>query len=476
MKTTREMQRAVSQGGLAGSRLLLLSLVVLALPAQRADADVRNAVKRVLPAAVAVQWRNADEDGVGDAQSVLQGTLRGMATATYSVNVDVQTRVVAKTPDVVSLASGTVVSSDGLIVTFIGSTEKGTYEVSFDDGRTLPARLLVDDHRTGLKLLKVDLENTSHVSLAQDDPELGQVVVTVMCTDLKERAVGQGIVSAINRSIPGSLCEMLQTDIVVGAMSAGAPLTDLEGQLRGIIAATSGTPVGQQGRALAIPVSRVRSLLDARKGEETIVVYRGYLGVQIGKGEQPGKLPYAKKAIPETPAAKAGIQDGDEISAINGQAVSDPVDVVRLIGQEKAETEVTVSIRRDGKEQDIKVTLGRHPITPRTDTSFHGSIQTVQPPSFKRLHIITRDGKLEFISPDQIVNVLELPKQPQAPYHTPPMAPTIRVQRSDADKKLDQLSREVQSLRQQIEKLAEQVEAVHQKLPSQPADKKPGSP
>ena len=404
-------------------------------------------------------------------------------------------------PDAVSLSSGTVVSSDGLIVTFTGETGKGSYSVTFDDGRALPARLLVDDRRSGLKLLKVDADDLPSVRLAEEEAEMGQAVVAVLCTDLKDRAVAQGIVSATDRSVPGVACEVIQTDVSVGPMSAGAPLADGEGNLLGIIAIAAGKGAGevtetrvtegqtvrmrQPGLTFAVPASFVQSLLEARQGDNTVVVHQGMLGIQLESSSEESESPIANRILPETPAEAAGIQEGDEIVAIDGQETSTVVGVVRGVRRRAAGDKVTVTVRRDGREIQYDVTLGRFPPAPRAAPVRAPTVEAVVPESLSLL-FVDQEGQLRIVRPsydaaqgEQMKQMMEAIRRAQqqargqADYTLPqpqPKPPVIRVQRSDTDKKLDQLTGDVQSLREQIEKLTEEVQRLRDGLDDDPAE------
>ncbi len=377
-------------------------------------------------------------------------------------------------PDAVVLASGTVVSSDGLIVTLLGETGEGSHSVTFPDGRTMSAKLLVDDRRCGLRLLKVDAEDLAHVELADKEAELGQQVVAVCATDPKSRVVAQGIIAASGRALPGLAAAVLQSDLQVGAMSAGAPLGDVNGKLVGIIAAMQAKDPTQQGPAYAVPADYVKRLMDARQDDKSVVVQRGHLGVGIHDPSGPGGGVRVREVIPDSPAAEVGIQEGDQLVAVDGQPVSAPAEVVRLIGRHKPGDRVTIVIRRDDEEQKLEVTLGRFDRKPQTAASSPPQIEAVEP---QTLHILDKDGKVKRVTiyapkdgeiiefPPEVKPVPFDPENQQGLIvEVPPAPATIRVQRSDVEKKLDQLNRDVQLLKDHIQVLTEEVQKLREEM------------
>ena len=376
-----------------------------------------------------------------------------------------------KRPDVVSLASGTVVSSDGLIVTLLGETGEGTYSVTLPDCRTMPAKLLVDDRRSGLRLLKVDGEDLAHVELAEAEAELGQQVVTVYAADPKSRVVAHGIIAASGRALPSLSATVLQSDVQVGAMSAGAPLADVNGRLVGIIAAMQAKDPMQQGPAHAIPADYVKRLLDARQDDKSVVVERGHLGVGIQEPSEPGGGPRVSEVIVGTPAAEVGIQEGDQLVAVDGHPVSTPADVVRLIGRHKPGERATVVIRRDDEEQKLEVTLGRHEQEARAGAPTELKIEAVEP---QRLTVLGSDGRILSIEVpkggdfNDVLKRFKPPLDQESKYplvlDARPSTPTLRVQRSDVEKKLDQLNGDVQSLKDHIQVLTEEVQKLREEV------------
>jgi len=376
-----------------------------------------------------------------------------------------------KTPDTVVLASGAVLSSDGLIATLPGEAEKGTYTVTFHDGRTLPAKLVVDDRRSGLKLLRVDADNLPYVELADEEAELGQQVVAVLSTDVKNRTVAQGIVASRSRRHQDFVTEVFQTDIGIDAMSAGAPLSNANGKLLGLVAGKAHWDEHRQGPAFVVPADYVKSLVEARHGDETVVIHRPILGVQIGESAKK-KGAVVERVFPDSAAETVGIREGDEITVVDGQEVTTPDDVTRYIRRRKPGDQATVVIRRDGKEKRLQATLGMNETRSQTTKAGSRRIERTQPGN---LLILDSNGRLQvmrevpdalhFIPPEDSSATPTTPEQQRkrqeailrARRYLSPKSTTVRVQRSDVEKKVDQLNSDVKSLASQMEKLIEEV-------------------
>jgi len=452
-----------------------------------AGIDLTEAVKRVSPATVAVEWRGQDsEDTAGAALSPWidhhgEHVPNQTAVATVLLAEARESATGPQKPDAVILASGTVLSADGLIVTRIDGTGKGSLLVTFPDGRELPARLLVDDRRSGLHLLKVDAEGLPFVKLADEPAQVGQRVLSVMCISPRRSIVAVGIVAAANRFLPGLAPDLLQTDMGVTPMSAGAPLADVEGRLLGIIVASADEGPNQANVAFAVPATSVQALLRARRGDSTVLVYRGYLGVELRSEDKGSGRVSVENVLPDSPAKSADVRNGDEIVYVGGRKVSSPEDVVRFIRGREAGDKVTITIGRDGKEKPVEVTLGRYPAKALPSDTCAPGIWELQPGTVYPGYLLNQDGKWEYRVPgadaqqqEAVKNACEWLLRQQAatpnPYAVPPLpaTPTIRVQRSDVEKRLDQLTLQVQSLRLELQDLTAQLKALQERLDADP--------
>ena len=268
-----------------------------------------------------------------------------------------------------SQGSGFFISEDGYLVTNNRVVSDGAaFTVVMDDGTELDAKLIGKDSRTDLAVLKVDANRKfTYVNLADDTKvRVGDWVVAVGNPFGLGGSVTAGIISARGRDIgSGPYDDYIQIDAAVNRGNSGGPAFNLEGEVIGINTAIFSPSGGNVGIAFAIPASVARDvvqdLIDDGKVE------RGWLGVQIqpvnkdiaeslGLSEAQGALVVAPQE--GSPGQKAGIKEGDVITAVNGDPIKDARDLARKVAQFGPDTKVDVSVWRDGKSQDIAVTLG----------------------------------------------------------------------------------------------------------------------
>lgn len=265
--------------------------------------------------------------------------------------------------------SGFFISEDGYIVTNNHVVDDGAaFTVVMNDGTELDAKLIGRDTRTDLAVLKVDVNRKfTYVQFADDSKvRVGDWVVAVGNPFGLGGTVTSGIVSARGRDIgSGPYDDYLQIDAAVNRGNSGGPAFNLNGEVVGINTAIFSPSGGNVGIAFAIPSSVAKDVVqDLIKDGK---VERGWLGVQIqpvskdiaeslGLSEASGALVVAPQA--GSPGDKAGIKQGDIITALNGDTVKDARDLSRRIGALAPNTKVELSLWRSGKSQSVSVTLG----------------------------------------------------------------------------------------------------------------------
>jgi len=273
-----------------------------------------------------------------------------------------------------SQGSGFFVSEDGYLVTNNHVVEGGTsFTVVTNAGEELEAKLIGTDPRTDLALLKVDAaQRFTYVDFGDDAKvRVGDWVVAVGNPFGLGGTVTAGIVSARGRDIgAGPYDDFIQIDAAVNRGNSGGPAFNLAGEVVGVNTAIFSPSGGSVGIGFAIPASTARQVVEELKADGN--VERGWLGVQIqpvdkdiaeslGLAQAKGALVSESNA--DTPAAKAGIRAGDVITQVNGQPVEGPRELARTIGALDPNQTVTLNVWRDGKAQDIPVTLGEMPST-----------------------------------------------------------------------------------------------------------------
>lgn len=272
-----------------------------------------------------------------------------------------------------SQGSGFFISEDGYIVTNNHVVDDGAaFTVVMNDGKELDAKLVGKDSRTDLALLKVEnpKQKFTYVEFANDESmRVGDWVVAVGNPFGLGGTVTAGIISARGRDIgSGPYDDYIQIDAAVNRGNSGGPDFNLAGQVVGINTAIFSPSGGNVGIAFAIPASVAKDVIAKLKDGGS--VQRGWLGVQIqpvtqdiadslGLSEASGALVVSPQA--GSPGDKAGIKQGDVVTAVNGEPVKDPRDLARRIAAFPPGTQVDVSLWREGKATSVKVDLGTLP-------------------------------------------------------------------------------------------------------------------
>ena len=279
-----------------------------------------------------------------------------------------------------SLGSGVIVTSDGYILTNNHVIEGASdIEVALSDRRDFRAKLVGADPKTDLAVIKIGASGLSTLPMGDSGKvRVGQFVLAIGDPFGVGETVTMGIVSAKGRGGRGieDYEDFIQTDAAVNPGNSGGALMNVDGELVGInTAILTGGGNGNAGVGFAIPVSMARNVMEQiRKSGK---VTRGYLGVGVqpltpdlatafGLKENKGAL--IAQVEPDSPAAKAGLQKGDVIQQVNGQAVDDARALTLLISQMSPGSAVKLTVWRNGKQQDLTATLGEAP-NPKTQAS-----------------------------------------------------------------------------------------------------------
>jgi serine protease Do len=266
------------------------------------------------------------------------------------------------------LGSGVIVTKDGYILTNNHVVDGAKdVKVTFQDGREMTATVVGRDKKSDIAVVKVDADNLPTVSLADSDKvEIGDSVLAVGNPFGVGQTVTSGIVSATKRGGMGieDYEDFIQTDAAINPGNSGGALVDIEGRLIGINTAILSRSGGSQGVGFAIPANLARTVMQSLI--ETGHVTRGYLGVMI-QNITPDladefKLKNVEGAlvsdvVPNGPADKAGLKNGDVVLQFNGHAVTDSRRLQLEVAQTKPGTSVPVEILRDGDHKKLDVTV-----------------------------------------------------------------------------------------------------------------------
>jgi serine protease Do len=271
---------------------------------------------------------------------------------------------------VMGQGSGFFISPDGYAVTNAHVVEKARMvEVTTDDGRTRTAKVIGIDSRSDVAIMKVDGDNFPFVTFAESTPKIGEWVLAVGNPFGLGGTVTAGIVSGRGRDIgAGPYDDFIQIDAPLNKGNSGGPAFDMDGNVIGVTTAIVSPSGGSVGIGLATPAEIVKAVISPLK--ENGVVMRGWIGIQIqpvtediadslGLKEARGALVAEPQA--EGPAAKAGIEAGDVILAVNGKDISDPRDLARTIGSLSPEAAVRITVVRSGQEKAFNIAAASLP-------------------------------------------------------------------------------------------------------------------
>ncbi|GIQ73842.1 Do family serine endopeptidase [Bradyrhizobium sp. RD5-C2] len=280
--------------------------------------------------------------------------------------------------------SGFFISADGFAVTnnhVVDGADK--VEVTTDDGKTFSAKVIGTDPRTDLALIKVEGgSNFQFAKLSDTKPRIGDWVLAVGNPFGLGGTVTAGIVSASGRDIGnGPYDDFIQIDAPVNKGNSGGPAFDVSGEVMGVNTAIYSPSGGSVGIAFSIPASTVKSVVAQLKDKGS--VSRGWIGVQIqpvtsdiadslGMKKAEGALVAEPQA--NGPAAKAGIESGDVITAVNGEPVKDARELARTIGGLAPGNAVKLNVLHKGQDKTVNLTLGQLPnsLEAKADTDNNG--------------------------------------------------------------------------------------------------------
>jgi serine protease Do len=267
--------------------------------------------------------------------------------------------------------SGFFISPDGYAVTNNHVVDHAnSVQVTTDDGTIYTAKVVGTDPKTDLALIKVDSKKDfAYVKFADHAPRVGDWVVAVGNPFGLGGTVTAGIVSARGRDIgAGPYDDYVQIDAPINKGNSGGPAFDVDGGVIGVNTAIYSPSGGSVGIGFDIPAETAKLVVAQLKDNGHVT--RGWLGVQI----QPVTASIAdslglKKAegamVDEpqngSPAAKAGIEAGDVITAVNGTAIKDARDLARTIGTMAPNSQVKLDLIHQGQDKTVSLTLAQMP-------------------------------------------------------------------------------------------------------------------
>ena len=267
------------------------------------------------------------------------------------------------------LGSGVIVGQDGYVLTnhhVIDGADR--IMVNLNDNRALEAKVVGSDPPSDLAVLKIEASGLPVLALGDSDrTRVGDVVLAIGNPLGIGQTVTMGIISAKGRQTGlsnGSFEDFLQTDAPINQGNSGGALVSTNNELVGINSQILSPSGGSIGLGFAIPSNMARSVMEQLIN--TGKVRRGQLGIivltipseeasKLGVDQGPGVVVY--QVQPGSAADRAGLRRGDIITALNGTAVNDPNSFRNIIAGTAPGSEVTLTVKRDGREQQVRATL-----------------------------------------------------------------------------------------------------------------------
>lgn len=268
--------------------------------------------------------------------------------------------------DNTNLGSGVIISQDGYIVTNSHVISKAdNIIVMLNDGRKATAKVIGNDVESDLAVIKVDLTGLKPLGFREQSTQVGDVVLAIGNPFGVGQTVTQGIISATGRTGLGinTVEDFIQTDAAINPGNSGGALVDAYGQLVGINTAIFSRSGGSMGIGFAIPTEIVKLVMNGiiKDGK----VHRGWLGIELQSSmKDPTKLGDDTQGVevmnvmPDGPAAKAGLQKGDIITAMDNKPVNDANTLIQLVARKAPNSVVNLQVMRNKAQSSVNVTLG----------------------------------------------------------------------------------------------------------------------
>ncbi len=319
---------------------------------------ITEAVARIAPAVVTVQTETVERVPVDVFEQFFGGRSGQQTNA--------------------GIGSGFIIRSSGIIVTnehVVGGASK--ISVMLRDGTTYPAKLLGADETNDLAILKVEATGLPVATLGSSDQLLvGEWAIAIgnpfgFVLGNTEPSVTTGVISATGRNLLGRsegngvYLGMIQTDASINPGNSGGPLVNASGEVIGVNSSIYTPSGGSIGLGFAIPINRARRIVDDLL--EHGKVRRPWIGEKLltPRGNNPRDVVTAgvvlQSVVPGSPAARAGLEAGDEIVAVRGKRVRNVFDWETERLDMRVGDAVSLTIKRGSRERAINVTVADLP-------------------------------------------------------------------------------------------------------------------
>ncbi|APZ44225.1 Do family serine endopeptidase [Acidihalobacter ferrooxydans] len=277
-----------------------------------------------------------------------------------------------KQQKVEDLGSGFIISPNGYIVTAAHVVRGADHiMVTLTNHQAYPAKLVGLSVRYDTALLKINAKNLPTAPIGNSDKlQVGQWLLAVGAPFGFFNTVTQGVVSAVNRTLPNDdqYIPFIQTDVPINPGNSGGPLLNMSGQVVGINDQIYTSSGGYMGLSFSIPINTVMRVVHALAEHKQIQF--GWLGVEVQDvTAKMGQALHLKEPVgalvasvePNSPAAKAGLEPGDVVVTYNDKPVYEVGQLPPMVGNTQPGTRVKIGILRNGKPMTLNVTIGTLP-------------------------------------------------------------------------------------------------------------------
>jgi len=357
-----------------GPRMLLAALLILAAAASTGSAQLApenqlrsyaDVAEITMPAVVNISTDKMVENGMAGHPFMDDPMFRRFFNMPDDDTHNQQERLEH------SLGSGIVISSDGYILTNNHVVENASkIRVTFLGDKEYEAVVIGTDPPTDVALIKIEETGLPNIQIGDSDLlRVGDQVMAIGNPFGVGQTVTMGIVSALGRNIGlMDYSDLIQTDASINPGNSGGALVNMQGKLVGMNAAILSRSGGSQGIGFAIPTAMAMRIVDSLK--ESGSVQRAYLGVlpqpmdqamadYYGMDSPRGVL--VSRVNEDTPASRAGLEDGDIILSVDGKEIKNPSMLRNVISLSEVGQDVDLAIVRQGKEKNISVRLDAFP-------------------------------------------------------------------------------------------------------------------
>lgn len=279
--------------------------------------------------------------------------------------------------------SGFIINPNGYILTnahVVDGADDVTVELN--DKRSMKAKVIGVDKKSDIAVLKINAHNLPTLKIGNSDQlEAGQWVVAIGSPFGLEHTVTAGIVSAKSRTLADSgYVPFIQTDVPINPGNSGGPLLNMKGEVVGINSQIYSRSGGYMGLSFSIPVNFAMNIENQLLAHGKVT--RGRLGVSVqsinqdladsfGLKSPQGAL--VNQVQDNTPASRAGIEQGDIITSVDGKPVTDSAELARTIANIQPGKSAEVQVLRNGDEKEFNVKIGTMPSDKELASNDNGS-------------------------------------------------------------------------------------------------------